>query len=145
MGTIRHPTSCNGKTIRYQWIAEMCGNKRTEADVIGVLMGYTESAYEKRKPGESGWDWISLSIPYLMALTSESRRTVQRAIKWLREHEVLFVRGPDGEGVKKSYKLNLELLSRVAEARDRENGPVHLERVFGVHGVSILPGLPEKR
>lgn len=145
MGIIRHPTSCNGKTIRYQWVAEMCGNKRTEADIVGVLMGYTDSAHTAQKPGSHDWEWISLSTPYLMALTSESRRTVQRAVKWLTEYEVLFVRGPAGDGAKKSYKLNLPLLSRVALERDKVQGPVHLERPYGVQGVQILPGLPEKR
>ena len=145
MGTIRHPTSCNGKTVRYQWIAEMCSNKRTEADIVGVLMGYTDSAFDKRKQGSQDWDWISLSTPYLMALTSESRRTVQRALKWLRDHEVVDIRGPSGDGAKKTYRLNLGLLVRVAEARDKENGPVHLEKMFGMKGVSIVPGLPEKR
>lgn len=146
MGTvIRHPTSCNGKTIRYQWVAEMCGNKRTEADVISVLIGYTESAYMNKKQGQHGWEWISLSIPYLMALTTESRRTVQRALKWLKEHDLVSVRGPSGDATKKSYRLNLELLSKVSEARDKEGGPVHLVRYAGVREVSIVPGIPEKR
>ena len=144
---IRHPMSCRAFTIRYQWVAEMCGFRRTEADIVGVLIGYTEAAWEKvekvRNPPEE-WDQIEISVAKLAALTSTTTRTVQMALRWLTEHEVVSVHERTGKGgINKrwAYRLTPETLEMAVNERDGHEAPVQLVRTEkGVRAVLIEKG-----
>lgn len=143
MGTVRHPTSCRGFTVRYQWVAEMCQYRRTEADIVGILIGFTDSQFEKNKKNhkesEDG-EWVDLSMALLSAMTSESVRSVQYAMRWLEAHQVVSVEArtsTNGMNRKRSYKLNLELLDKVVATRDLRQAPVSLVLIDGVPSVVL--------
>lgn len=147
---IQHPLSCRGFTVRYQWVAEMCNYRRTEADIVGVLIGYTESEHEKienvRNPPEE-WDQIEISIAKLAALTSTSHRTVQTALRWLEAHEVISVHERTGKGgINKrwAYRLVPETMDMMVYERDSKQVPMMLVRTeSGVKAVRITPEEPE--
>lgn len=143
MGTVRHPISCRGFTVRYQWVAEMCQFRRTEADIVGVLIGFTEQQHmknEKTKKAAEGWEWVELSMALLASMTSESVRSVQYAMRWLEAHGVVSVEnrtGTSGMTKRRAYKLNLELLDKVSEQRDMLRCPVSL--FLSAEVVRVLP------
>lgn len=147
---IQHPMSCRGFTVRYQWVAEMCGYRRTEADIVGILIGYTESEWEKVenvRNRQDEWDQIEISIAKLAALTSTSPRTVQMALRWLEAHEVVSVHeriGKGGINKRWAYRLVPETVDMVVLERDSKQVPMKLVRTdSGIKAVRITPEEPE--
>lgn len=139
---VKHPTGCRNFTVRYQWVAEMCGYRRTEADIVGVLIGYTEKAFEKSQ--KEGWDEIGLSVALLSRMVCASVRSTQEALRWLEDHGIVHITARAGKGglnLRRSYRLDLDLMDEVADMRDRLGVPVQvIRRGEGRATIEEIPG-----
>jgi hypothetical protein len=142
---VKHPEGCKNFTIRYQWIAEMCGYRRTEADIVGVLIGYTETAFSTSGRGtKEGWDTIEMSVSLLSRMACASVRSTQEALRWLESHGIVHVTERAGKGglnLRRGYRLDLDLLDEVAVARDRSGVPMQVVRREKGHPAIVeIPG-----
>lgn len=143
---VKHPIGCRNFTVRYQWVAEMCGYRRTEADIVGVLIGYTEKYFEKSQ--KDGWDEVELSVSLLSRMACASVRSTQEALRWLEAHGIVHTTDRAGKGglnLRRSYRLDLDLMDEVADMRDRLGVPVQvIRRGEGRATIEEIPGFGRK-
>lgn len=140
---IKHPIGCKNFTVRYQWISEMCGYRRTEADIVGVLIGYTEAAFEKSGKGKKdGWDVVDISVSLLSRMACTSVRATQTALRWLEIHGIVKTMDRVGKGglnLRRGYRLDLDLLDDVSAMRDQKAVPVQVAIDPVSKRVTIIP------